>query len=69
MNNLENRSLAHKPQNSDKLTIKSDLFSLEFENQDFTYFGSKYRLILGGNEVHNEYLVHCPSLIRHEQSL
>jgi len=49
---------------SAKASVKGDLFSIEFHDENFSHFGSKYTLKLEGCEDIEEYLVHFPSLIR-----
>lgn len=49
---------------SAKPSVKGDLFSIEFQDETFAHFGSKYTLKLEGCEDIEEFLVHFPSLIR-----
>mmetsp|Transcript_27022 Transcript_27022/g.38076 ORF Transcript_27022/g.38076 Transcript_27022/m.38076 type:complete len:284 (-) Transcript_27022:1274-2125(-) len=49
---------------SAKAAVKGEFFSIEFQDDSFAHFGSKYTLKLEGCEDIEEYLVHFPSLIR-----
>lgn len=55
-------SLAHK--SNDGLHVKGELFTIDFFNEDFHHFGTKYVMTLGSTERLEEYLVHFPSFIK-----
>jgi len=48
----------------DKLIIKEKLCTIEFADDEFNLFGTKYSMKMEGTPEVQEYLVHFPSFIR-----
>jgi hypothetical protein len=45
--------------------VKGDMFTIEFADENFSTFGTKYTLKLEGQPEAQEYLVHFPSFLRY----
>jgi len=45
------------------LSIKGDLFTIQFLNEDFHHFGTSYTMKMEGSPEQQEYLVHFPSFV------
>jgi len=51
------------------LSIKGELYTIQFPNEDFNYFGTKYIMKMEGNVEQEEYLVHFPTLVSIAESV
>eukprot|EP01103_Thecamoeba_quadrilineata_P010821 TRINITY_DN2442_c0_g1_i1.p1 TRINITY_DN2442_c0_g1~~TRINITY_DN2442_c0_g1_i1.p1 ORF type:complete len:170 (+),score=19.82 TRINITY_DN2442_c0_g1_i1:349-858(+) len=58
----DSSSIWYKAQKGQNNTIRGELYTITFDNEQFTHYGTRYTLSMQGTTTH-EHLVHFPTFI------